>query len=150
MDSDRPCTPCRADGTLLLASRRPAGSSARGKAGGSDDGSEAEEGGNARGAFAGTLSSQVGQPSQAQQGQPGQPVPQERQQQEAQQPQQRGQQWAATQALRGFASGGVKQLVVARERSMLLCLAGATRAMLSMGGSAAAPTCARQRSLLRS
>ncbi|KAL4436979.1 hypothetical protein ABPG75_004118 [Micractinium tetrahymenae] len=103
------------DGTLLLASPRPADGSAGSEAGGYDSGSEAGGRGGGSGTPAGPQSAQRGQDGQPKQGQPAQ--------QEAQQAQQQQPQWAAVQALRGFGKGGVKQLVVARERSMLLCLA---------------------------
>lgn len=106
--------PPLADGTLLLASPRPAGSSARSEGGRPEGGSEAGQDG---GTPAGSLPLQGGQLPE------GQPFQQGQQQQQEQQ--QGEQQWAAAQTLRGFGQGGVKQLAVARERSMLLCLAGA-------------------------
>ncbi len=38
--------------------------------------------------------------------------------------------WAVVQSLRNFGKGSIRQLQVARERSMLLCLAGAHAALL--------------------
>ncbi|KAL4430543.1 hypothetical protein ABPG77_005783 [Micractinium sp. CCAP 211/92] len=103
------------DGTLVLASPRPAGS----KPGRQESSREAEGRGSAGGTSAGNRSTQdeLQLPGQQEQ------LVQQGQQQQQDEQQQGEQQWAAVQALRGFGQGGVKQLVVAGERSMLLCLA---------------------------
>lgn len=128
-----PHAPPDADGTLVLASPRPAGS----KPGRQESSREAEGRGSAGGTSAGNRSTQdelqlpIQQEQLAQQGQ----------QQQQDEQQQGEQQWAAVQALRGFGQGGVKQLVVAGERSMLLCLAGAMKALPGEGRAALKPCC---------
>lgn len=100
-----PAPHTHADGTLLLASQRAAATpptSVAASSGASDAASSDGEAGE-------VLREQ-------------QQTQQQAQQQQLQQPQAP---WRVVQSLREFGGGRIKQLTVAHERSMLLCLAGA-------------------------
>lgn len=96
------------DGTLLLASQRATSSSPAGSSTSVGNGEETNAASRSSGGHLGASSQGPDAPA-GQQQQPG--------------GQKAHAQWVVTQSLRGLATGRVKQLVVARERSMLLCLA---------------------------
>ena len=102
---------CLTDGTLLLASQQPRGPSSTGasrQASGTPAGGSTPAGGTPQAGTPQGGSEAGGSDTEAE------GVPRE-------------QPWRVVRSIREFGMGRVKQLVVARERSMLLCLAGKWR-----------------------